>query len=68
MGTKISFWKVFSFLAFLGEWANESLSPDEDGKVRITVEELAALAKGICGVFGWKAEIVMPEDANTLVE
>ena len=61
MAIKVSFWKIFSFLSFIGSWAMESLSPDEDGKVRITMEELVALAKGICDVFGWEAEIVLPD-------
>lgn len=65
---KISFWKIFSFLSFIGVWAEESLSPDEDGVVRITIEELGKLAEGICNVFGWKAEIVMPENTDTSVE
>ena len=68
MGIKVSFWKIFAFLSFIGVWAEESLSPDEDGKVRITFEELAKLAEGICNVFGWKAEIVMPEDTSTTLE
>jgi len=68
MGVKISFWKIFSFLSFIGVWAEESLSPDEDGRVRITMAELAKLAEGICDVFGWKAEIVMPENTDTNVE
>lgn len=68
MGVKVSFWKIFGFLSFVGVWAEESLKPDEDGKVRITIEELAALAKGICDVFGWTAQIVIPEDTGTLLE
>jgi len=68
MGIKVSFWKIFSFLSFIGQWATESLSPDEDGKVRITVDELAELAEGICDVFGWQAEIVLPENTDTTVE
>ena len=68
MGIKVSFWKIFGFISALGEWATESLSPDDDGKVRITIDELAALAEMICDVFGWKAEIVLPEDTNTDLE
>ena len=65
MGFKVSFWKIFSFLSFLGEWATNSLKPDEDGTVRITSEELQVLAEGICQVFGWKAEIVVPALGTT---
>ena len=65
---KVSFWKIFQFLSFIGGWAQESLQPDEDGLVRITMDELADLAEGICKVFGWKAEIVMPENTDTSVE
>ena len=65
MGVKVSFWKIFSFLSFIGVWAEESLAPDDDGKVRLTMAELAKLAEGICNVFGWKAEIVMPENTDT---
>ena len=68
MGVKVSFWKIFGFLSFIGVWSEESLSPDEDGKVRITIEELGKLAEGICGVFGWTAEVVIPEDTNTTIE
>lgn len=67
MGVKVSFWKIFGFLSFIGTWADESLSPDDDGKVRITIEELSKLAEGICGVFDWKAEIIMPENTDTTV-
>jgi len=65
---KVSFWKIFTFLSFIGNWATESLSPDEDGTVRITIDELQALAEGICAVFGWKAVIVLPspEEAKNL--
>ena len=55
---KISFWKVFSFISVIGEWANEALKPDEDGVVRITVKELSDLAVKMCAVFGWTATVV----------
>lgn len=61
MAIKVSFWKIFQFLSFIGNWATESLTPDQDGKVRITMEELTKLAEGICVVFGWTAEIVLPD-------
>ena len=61
---KVSFWKIFQFMSFIGAWAMESLAPDEDGKVRITLEELTKLAKGICDVFGWQAEIILPDGTS----
>jgi len=64
----VSFWKIFGFLSFIGTWADESLKPDEDNVVRIDINELAKLAVGICSVFGWKAEISLPEDTTTMVE
>lgn len=62
---RISFWLIFSFMSAIGTWAQTSLSPDDDGKVRLTINELAELAELICKVFGWKAEIVFPEDTTT---
>lgn len=60
MAAKVSFWKIFAFLSFIGQWATTSLAPDEDGKVRLTMDELKELAEGICEVFGWEAEVVVP--------
>lgn len=68
MSTLVSFWKIFSFISFIGAWATESLKPDADGKVRITLDEMEKLATGICDVFGWKAEIVLPEDKTNVLE
>ena len=56
---KVSFWKVLGFFGAVSSWAETSLMPDEDGKVRITVEELSMLAAAMCDVFGWNAEIVV---------
>lgn len=64
MALKVSFWRIFAFLSFIGGWATESLTPDADGKVRITIDELQALAEGICAVFGWTAVIVLPSGAE----
>jgi len=61
MAIKVSFWKIFQFLSFIGNWATECLTSDADGKVRITMDELMKLAEGICAVFGWTAEIVIPD-------
>ena len=55
---KMHFWKVLGFVGFVSAWAAEALRPDEDGKVRITIEELKELAEGMCNAFGWKAEDV----------
>ena len=57
----LSIWKIFGLFGFVSTWAQEALMPDDDGTVRLTVEELAALATGMCGVFGWSAEITMPD-------
>jgi len=64
----MSFWKIFAVFGFLGTWAEESLKPDEDGKVRITIAEAAKFFEGLCAIFGWTAEIVMPEDTDTQLE
>jgi len=58
---KASIWKIFALFGFIATWAEESLKPDEDGIVRVTMEEGAKLIRGMCNVFGWKAEIVMPD-------
>lgn len=50
--------KLLSVLKFTSNWVVESLEPDEDKKVRITIDELVVLLKGICNVFGWIPEIV----------
>lgn len=57
-----SFWKVLGFFSAVSAWAEESLRPDEDGKVRITVAELGTLATAMCETFGWEAEIVLSEE------
>ena len=59
--SKLSFWKIFAVFGFLGNWADDALKPDEDGKVRITLDEAADFFEGLCNIFGWKAEIVLPE-------
>lgn len=64
----ISFFKIFGFIGFLGAWATESLAPDSDGIVRITIPELAKLGKGVCDVFGWKAEFIVPESIGEITE
>ena len=56
---KIHFWKVLSFVGIMSSWAEDSLEPDPDGVVRITVDEMTTLAEKACKAFGWKAEIVV---------
>jgi len=56
---KISFWKMLGFFGAISLWAETSLCPDDDGKVRITIEELTSLAQTMCDTFGWEAEIVV---------
>lgn len=56
----LSFWKILGFFGVVSGWAQESLQPDADGKVRITVDELSELAEAMCEAFGWQAEIVLP--------
>lgn len=59
---KVSFWKVFSLISVIGEWAPTALAPDEDGVVRLTVAELSDLASRMCKVFGWNAVVVDGEE------
>ena len=66
--SNVSFWKIFQLLSFLGTWSAESLQPDEDGVVRLDVNELADLANGMCACFGWRAEIALPANTDTEVE
>jgi hypothetical protein len=56
---KVSFWKVLAFFGTISSWAQNSLTPDADGVVRVTTQEMADLAESMCDVFGWKAEIVV---------
>ena len=65
---KTSIWKIMGLFGFVASWAQKALQPDEDGKVRITIDELADLADGMCDVFGWKAEIVVPEEVVEVVD
>jgi len=65
---KMSFWKIFAVFGFLGNWADDSLKPDDDGKVRITLDEAAEFFKGLCAIFGWSAEIIMPDNTDTDVD
>ena len=65
---KVKFFKIFGFLGFVSSWASAALNPDEDGVVRITMDELADLAEGMCQTFGWTAEIVVPQDTITAGE
>lgn len=68
MGANVSFWKIFSFLGFISSWSAEALAPDEDGIVRLDVNEIAKLAEGLCNVFSWKAEIAIPRDTTMDIE
>jgi hypothetical protein len=54
--------KAFAVIGEVSRWAQASLAPDEDGKVRITVGEAVDLVQGMCDVFGWDAEIVLESD------
>ena len=57
---KTSIWKIMGLFGFVSSWTAKALQPDEDGKVRITIDELGELAEGMCDVFGWEAEIIIP--------
>jgi hypothetical protein len=61
-------WKCLSFLSFVSVWAETSLKPDEDGIVRLDIQELSELASGICEIFGWKAKIDVPEGVLSKVK
>jgi hypothetical protein len=54
---KLSIFKIFSAFGFIANWAQESLKPDPDGSVVITVEEMTKLVEGFCEMFGWTADI-----------
>ena len=59
---KTSIWKMLGFFGVISGWASKALAPDEDGVVRITVDELSELAAAMCESFGWTAEIVVPSE------
>ncbi len=60
MRSRTSIWKVLAFFGVVSTWAVDALKPDEDGVVRITIDEMANLADAMCRIFGWKAEISVP--------
>lgn len=57
MKIKVGWWKVFQLAGVVGGWARKTLAPDQDGKARITMDEVTGLVNDVCAVLGVKPEI-----------
>lgn len=60
--------KLFKTMGLVGTWVEKAVTPDEDGVVRLTLDELVELAQGICKIFDVKTEIELPDGTKILSE
>lgn len=60
MKMKVGLWKMLQLAGVVAPWVRETLKPDMDGKVRITIAEVESLVKDVCGVLGLTPEIILP--------